>query len=117
MEIDEKPTTEEVETGTTDKKKKKRDIEPTSFSLSNPCRVTKAQAEVCTFDLNQRYVPVHCEEKPFGVIIVKDSTPGEEEDLGKVKAPSIEAEGEADPPEPFEWTPPDHSESQESITD
>ena len=50
-------------------------------------------------------------EKPFGVIILTDSTPGEAEDLGAVKAPSLEPEGECAPPEPFEWAPPGHPEA------
>lgn len=90
------------------KTKKKREPEPISHRLSNPCRITKAQAEFCAFDLEQRYRPIRVEEKPCGVILLTDSAPGEEEDLGTVKAPSIETEDEADPPEPFEWTPMDH---------
>merc|ERR1711957_664698 len=96
------------------KPKPKREPELTTFSLSNPCRITKAQAEVCAFNLQQRYRPIHHEEKPCGVIMVTDSTPGEDEDLGTVKAPSIESEDEADPPEPFEWTPPGHPDAQRS---
>jgi len=86
--------------------KKKREPEPTSFRVSNPARITVAQSAVCEFDLEQRYRPIRSEEKPFGVIILTDSTPGEEEELGAVKAPSLEPEGETAPPEPFEWTPP-----------
>lgn len=88
-----------------DKPKKKREPEPTSFRVSNPSRVTKAQADVCSFDLEQRYRPIRPEETPYGVIILTDSTPGEEEDLGIVKTPAQEEE--ADPPESFEWTPPE----------
>eukprot|EP00560_Eucampia_antarctica_P007127 CAMPEP_0197823392 /NCGR_PEP_ID=MMETSP1437-20131217/721_1 /TAXON_ID=49252 ORGANISM="Eucampia antarctica, Strain CCMP1452" /NCGR_SAMPLE_ID=MMETSP1437 /ASSEMBLY_ACC=CAM_ASM_001096 /LENGTH=1035 /DNA_ID=CAMNT_0043422531 /DNA_START=141 /DNA_END=3248 /DNA_ORIENTATION=+ len=98
------------------KSKKKRDPEPTSHRLSNPCRVTKAQAEVCVFDLKQRYCPIIPNEKPFGVIMLTDHTPEEEEDLGTVKAPSVESEDEADAPEPFEWTPPDHPDLQIDTT-
>jgi len=86
--------------------KKKREPEPTSFRVSNPARITTAQSLVCEFDLEQRYRPIRPEEKPIGVIILTDSTPGEEEDLGTVKSPSEEPEGELAPPEPFEWTPP-----------
>jgi len=88
------------------KPKKKREPEPTSFRISNPARITAAQADVCTFDSNQRYKPIRPEEKPYGVIMLTDSTPGEEEDLGAVKAPA--QEDEADPPAAFEWTPPGH---------
>eukprot|EP00534_Pseudo-nitzschia_fraudulenta_P006491 CAMPEP_0201174768 /NCGR_PEP_ID=MMETSP0851-20130426/99600_1 /ASSEMBLY_ACC=CAM_ASM_000631 /TAXON_ID=183588 /ORGANISM="Pseudo-nitzschia fraudulenta, Strain WWA7" /LENGTH=1035 /DNA_ID=CAMNT_0047457787 /DNA_START=32 /DNA_END=3139 /DNA_ORIENTATION=+ len=103
------------------KSKKKREPEPTSFRISNPSRVTTAQSHECEFDMNQRYRPIRGEEKPFGVIILTDSTPGEEEDLGAVKAPSLEPDGECAPPEPFEWTPPSEEnaakeESKESET-
>jgi len=91
------------------KTKKKREPEPTSFRVSNPSRVTTAQSQLCEFDLTQRYRPIRVEEKPVGVIILTDSTPGEAEDLGAVKAPSLEPEGECAPPEPFEWTPPEES--------
>jgi len=109
MEIDDGAKVDK--TDDTNKGNEKREPEPTTFRLSNPCRITKAQAEVCAFDLNQRYRPIHHDEKPCGVIMLTDSSPGEDEDLGTVKAPSIESEDEADPPEPFEWTPPGHSES------
>jgi len=88
------------------KPKKKREPEPTSFSVSNPARITTAQANVCAFDLSQRYRPIRPEEKPYGVIMLTDSTPDEEEEVSAVKTPA--QEDEADPPEPFEWTPPDH---------
>lgn len=93
------------------KVKKKREPEPTSFRVGNPARITTAQSAVCEFDLSQRYRPIRPEEKPFGVIILTDSTPGEAEDLGAVKAPSLEPEGECAPPEPFEWAPPGHPEA------
>jgi 26S proteasome regulatory subunit N2 len=89
------------------KPKKKREPEPTTFRVGNPSRITAAQSLVCEFDLGQRYRPIRPEEKPFGVIILTDSTPGEAEDLGAVKAPSLEPEGECAPPEAFEWTPPE----------
>jgi len=99
------------------KTKKKKEAEPSSFTLSNPCRITKAQADVCTFDSNQRYQPIRHQEKPCGVILVTDSTPGEEEDLGTVKPPSIESEDEAEAPEPFIWTPPGHADAATSNSD
>jgi len=99
------------------KTKKKKEAEPSSFALSNPCRITKAQADVCMFDSNQRYQPVRNQEKPCGVILVTDSTPGEEEDLGTVKPPSIESEDEAEAPEPFIWTPPGHTDATASNSD
>jgi 26S proteasome regulatory subunit N2 len=86
--------------------KKKREPEPTSFRVSNPARITRTQSLVCDFDLDQRYRPILPDEKPIGVIILTDSTPDEEEELGTVKSPSLEPEGELAPPEPFEWMPP-----------
>jgi len=123
MDIDGKESTEggteeDAPPAEPDKKRKKREPEPTSFRLSNPCRITKSQLEVSSFDLSQRYIPVHIGDKPFGVMLVTDSTPGEEEDLGKVKTPSLEIDGEeADPPEPFEWTPPGLEETQDTSDD
>mmetsp|Transcript_49167 Transcript_49167/g.74773 ORF Transcript_49167/g.74773 Transcript_49167/m.74773 type:complete len:1016 (-) Transcript_49167:120-3167(-) len=104
MEIDKEEESEK-------KVKKKREPEPTSFRVGNPSRITMAQSKVCEFDLSQRYHPIRQEEKPFGVIILTDSSPGEAEDLGAVKAPSLEPEGECAPPEPFVWAPPGHPEA------
>jgi 26S proteasome regulatory subunit N2 len=117
-EKDDKMDVDTEDSGESDEKKpkKKREPEPDTFRLSNPCRIAMAQAEVCAFDLQQRYRPIRAEERPFGVIMLTDSTPGEEEDLGTVKAPSIESEGEAEAPEPFEWTPPDHPSLQAEAT-
>jgi 26S proteasome regulatory subunit N2 len=106
----------DVEKDEADKKpvKKKREPEPTQFRVGNPFRITTAQSKVCEFDLTQRYRPIRPEDKPFGVIVLTDSTPGEKEDLGAVKAPSLEPEGELAPPEPFEWTPPSEDDSPKS---
>jgi len=97
---------EAMEVDEEEKPKKKREPEPTTFKVGNPARITKAQSAFCEFDLAQRYRPVRATEKPFGVIILTDSTPDEEEDVLAVKPPSLEPEGELAPPEPFEWTPP-----------
>lgn len=101
MEVD-KEDEDEAET----KPKKKREPEPTMFVIKNPSRITVAQSQLCTFDLSQRYRPVRLNEKPSGVIMLSDSTPLEEEDLGALQPPSLEPEGELAPPEPFEWIPP-----------
>lgn len=88
--------------------KKKREAEPLSFTLKNPCRITKSQLDFCTIDSNQRYRPIRSQKLTGGVILVTDASPGEEEDLGVVKAPYME--DEAEPPEPFEWAPFGHPE-------
>jgi len=99
---DAKPAAEDI------KPKKKREPEPTSFRITNPARITTAQENVCAFDLSQRYRPIRPEVKPYGVIMLTDSTPeDDDEDLGAVKTPA--QEDEADPPVAFEWTPPGHA--------
>lgn len=96
------------------KPKKKREPEPAAFCISNPARITTSQSKVCAFDLAQRYRPVRPEERPYGVIMLTDSEPGEDEDLGAVKTPA--QEDEADPPEAFEWTPPGHPDHPDGAT-
>jgi 26S proteasome regulatory subunit N2 len=117
MNIDGEEGEEEAPPVEEKKPKKKREPEPLSFRLSNPCRITKAQVAFCEFDLDQRYRPIRVEEKPCGVILLTDSTPEEEEDIGTVKPPSIESEDEADPPEPFEWSPPGAGASAASVNE
>jgi 26S proteasome regulatory subunit N2 len=112
VEVKEEVTNDEKMEGAAEeekKPKKKREPEPLSYRLSNPCRMTKAQTDFCEFDLGQRYRPIRTEEKPSGVILLTDSSPDEEEELGTVKPPSIESEDEADPPEPFEWSLPEEN--------
>merc|ERR1712238_555504 len=84
---------------------------PSSFRLSNPCRVTEPQVRYTSFDPKGRYQPVELSRRLRGILLVSDSKPGEEEDLGTVRPPSVEEEDEAGPPEPFLWTPPEHPEN------
>ncbi len=58
------------------------------------------------FDLDQRYVPICSTSKPAGVVILKDKLPDEKEDVAAIKAPTVSGDEDAEPPEPFEWTPP-----------
>ncbi|KAL4147647.1 hypothetical protein PRNP1_011401 [Phytophthora ramorum] len=82
--------------------------EPSVFTFTTPARVTLAQESVISLDTAQRYVPVmHPTQRLAGVIMLRDTTPDEAEDVEAVKAPAAAgAENEADPPEPFEWEPP-----------
>jgi 26S proteasome regulatory subunit N2 len=106
MDIDKAEDSKTAEEETA-KPKKKREPEPSSFRVGNPSRITLAQSKLCEFDMNQRYRPIRFNETPMGVVILIDSTPQDiEEELGTVKSPSLEPEGELAPPEPFEWTPP-----------
>jgi len=87
-----------------EEEKKKKEPEPTSFVVSNPSRVTKAQALVCTFDASSRYRPVRpsCQ----GVVLLEDTQPMDESDLQELQSPMDQPEGELPPPEGFLWTPP-----------
>lgn len=81
--------------------------EPSTFTFTTPARVTLAQEAFVTFDTKQRYVPILPAQRSAGVIILRDTTPDEKEDVDVVKAPAAAgAENEAEPPEPFEWEPP-----------
>uniref|UniRef100_K3WVQ1 Uncharacterized protein n=1 Tax=Globisporangium ultimum (strain ATCC 200006 / CBS 805.95 / DAOM BR144) TaxID=431595 RepID=K3WVQ1_GLOUD len=86
---------------------KKAVKEPSVFTFTTPARVTLTQETVVTFDAKQRYVPILPAQRSAGVIILRDTTPDEKEEVDVVKAPTAAgAENEAEPPEPFEWEPP-----------
>jgi len=86
---------------------KKKEPEPSSFRLANPSRVTPEQVKFVSWDLQQRYVPVNPRSKPSGLVMLVDREPEEPEEVSQVKVPSgDEDENEAEPPEPFEWSPP-----------
>lgn len=95
--------------------KKKKEPETETFTISNPSRITKYQIQFCAFELSQRYRPVRPEGKISGVIILTDTTPDEEEEVNAVKTPSLDAEDEAETPEPFEWAPPGHPDHIEPV--
>ncbi|KAJ0392565.1 hypothetical protein P43SY_010509 [Pythium insidiosum] len=82
--------------------------EPATHTLKSPARVTLAQEQHMAFDPKQRYIPVmYPNQRASGVIVLRDTTPEEAEEVEAVKAPAAAgAELEADPPEPFEWEPP-----------
>ncbi|KAF4317223.1 hypothetical protein BBO99_00008231 [Phytophthora kernoviae] len=82
--------------------------EPSVFTFTTPARVTLAQESVISLDTSQRYVPVmYPTQRLASVIMLRDTTPDKAEDVEAVKAPAAAgAENEADPPQPFEWEPP-----------
>lgn len=101
MEVDNNSTTPATPATT---KPKKKQPEPNSYQLQNPCRITKFQQPYCEFSTN-RYKPVREDVTPMGIIVLQDTTPMEEdEDL--VEAVQTPEEDEAPMPEPFLWTPP-----------
>jgi len=92
---------EEEKTGE-EKKKPQEKPEPEFELLDNPARVTRAQLKYITFDVDPRYIPIT--EGVHGVILLKDTKPGETEDIIKGGVPSLTAqddENEPAPPEPF----------------
>ena len=77
------------------------------YVLPNPSRVTVAQRPLVSFSGAQRYVPAHRSVRPSGVVMLLDNDPDAPEDVVQVETPGLEAdEDEAEPPEPFVWTPP-----------
>lgn len=86
---------------------KPKEKEAAWFLLKNPSRVTNSQRAVVTLVDGQRYVPVRKGRAFGGVMMLRDTTPGNPEDVVEVTAPVRgDVEEEAEPPEPFEWEPP-----------
>jgi 26S proteasome regulatory subunit N2 len=76
--------------------------------LTNPIRVTRTMALSIRFKQGERYSPACGDDPHVGVIVLRDTTPGEAQEVLKVAVPPA---GDVDPnepspPEPFEWTPP-----------
>jgi len=91
-----------------DAEKKKATIpekpEPEFELLDNPARVTRAQLKHITFDVDPRYVPIT--EGVHGVILLKDTKPGESEDIIPGGVPSLSVQddhNEPEPPESFQF--------------
>jgi len=87
---------------------KKKSLPDDKELLTNPVRVTKAMTSVVRFRRSERYSPACGENMRVGVIVLRDTTPGEEQEVVKVAVPPT---GDVDPnepapPQPFEWTPP-----------
>lgn len=88
-----------------DDKKKLKKKEVKSEILHNPARVTWKQRLVLAADPASRYTPL---KKDFsGITLLRDSTPGEPEDIVVAKPPKIGVLGVSDdepaPPEPFQF--------------
>jgi len=70
--------------------------EPEFELLDNPARVTRAQLKYITFDVDPRYVPIS--EGVHGVILLKDTKPGETEDIIKGGVPSLTQQDDENEP-------------------
>eukprot|EP01088_Endostelium_zonatum_P015606 TRINITY_DN3915_c0_g2_i1.p1 TRINITY_DN3915_c0_g2~~TRINITY_DN3915_c0_g2_i1.p1 ORF type:complete len:1045 (-),score=328.52 TRINITY_DN3915_c0_g2_i1:23-3157(-) len=94
-------------------KKEEEKPEPEFEELKNPARVTFKQRNYLTFDENGRYKPVKGGRGDvFGIVILRDDRPGEEESFVTPAKPAAVGEtsypDEADepaPPEKFEYDP------------
>lgn len=86
--------------------KKKKVEEPSSFSVSNPSRVTPQQHGFIS-EVNGRYHPVTQQARGTGIVLLVDTKPDEEESIYQPKAPKIGVPGvsadEPEPPEPFQF--------------
>jgi 26S proteasome regulatory subunit N2 len=82
--------------------------EASTHTVKSPARVTSSQEQFMAFDVKQRYIPVmYPNQRAAGVVVLRDTTPSEQEDVEAIKAPTAAgAEEEAEPPLPFEWEPP-----------
>ena len=75
--------------------------------LENPARVLRAQERVIGLLPDSRYVPISAGRRA-GIVLLKDTTPDEAEDLLEATALAAPAGGNADeeepePPAPFEF--------------
>jgi 26S proteasome regulatory subunit N2 len=75
--------------------------------LENPARVLRAQERVIAPLAGSRYVSIYAGRRS-GIIVLKDTTPDEEEDLLTATATAVAGENadeeEPEPPAPFEFT-------------
>lgn len=69
----------EIDTPAKKEKPKAKEPEPEFELLNNPARVTRMQLQHISFDVDPRYVPIS--EGVHGVVVLKDTTPGEEEEI------------------------------------
>ena len=84
---------------------KKKVEEPAFETLQNMARVMPCQTSVISFLATARYQPIkkHCAS---GVLLLKDTKPGEPEEIIEFSTPAVtaaEEEKEAEPPQPFEY--------------
>ncbi|XP_046557496.1 LOW QUALITY PROTEIN: 26S proteasome non-ATPase regulatory subunit 1-like [Haliotis rubra] len=103
---DKKEEKKEEEKEKEEKEKKEKEPEPTFEMMANPARVMKSQLKVLSMGEEVRYTPVK-DLTIGGIVMMKNTKPGEDEEIVETVAaggPKIEEEEEPEPPEPFEWT-------------
>jgi len=104
---DDKKEAEKMETDKDgEEEKKKKEPEPLFQMLGNPARVMRSQLKVISLPEGCRYTALK-DVSAGGIIMLKDSTPNESEEIIESVAaggPKVEDEEEPEPPEPFEYT-------------
>eukprot|EP00607_Mallomonas_marina_P007851 CAMPEP_0182420384 /NCGR_PEP_ID=MMETSP1167-20130531/5139_1 /TAXON_ID=2988 /ORGANISM="Mallomonas Sp, Strain CCMP3275" /LENGTH=775 /DNA_ID=CAMNT_0024596253 /DNA_START=862 /DNA_END=3189 /DNA_ORIENTATION=- len=83
----------------------KKEKEPGSFTLTNPARVIPSQVRYISLLSSQRNVPVGKKRPPTGIVMLQDTDPEAHQDVTKVERVALGQDEEADPPQPFEWSP------------
>jgi len=86
------------------KKIEEKKQEPNFEILENPARVTRSQIKYISFDVDPRYVPI-TQADVLGIVMLKDTKPGTEEELISSGLPvqgQETEETEPPVPEPFE---------------
>ena len=63
--------------------KPKKVKEPTSFSMTNPSRLIPSQARFVSLQEGQRYVPVCRQNRPAGIVMLRDTDPSAPEVVEK----------------------------------
>jgi 26S proteasome regulatory subunit N2 len=63
--------------------KPKKVKEPTSFSMSNPSRLTPSQSRFVSLQEDQRYVPICRQNRPAGIVMLLDTDPSAPETVEK----------------------------------
>eukprot|EP00051_Salpingoeca_urceolata_P028070 m.484767 g.484767 ORF g.484767 m.484767 type:complete len:964 (+) comp23539_c0_seq1:200-3091(+) len=122
---DDKASTEEPKEGGSAKEEEAKEEETkepeADFEmLANPARVVIPQLEVISFPAECRYAPVRPGPLVGGIVVLKDSTPGEEEELIELAQAADQAgdaaedtKDEPEPPAAFVFNP-DEEEEEES---
>ena len=92
------------------KAKDKANDEEVENPFANPIRITRQQKPTVLFVNKQRYHPVYENDNhKSGIVVLRDNSPDESEDVVKVSVPPIGGDDDGDeppPPEPFDWSPP-----------
>lgn len=83
----------------------KKAKEPTSFTITNPSRLIPSQQRFVQVQAEQRYVPIRKTLIPNGIVMLKDTTPDQPQEVTKIEKIILGQEEDVQVFEPFEWDP------------